>query len=271
MPKRAGFTLIELLVVVAIIALLVSILIPSLTQAKDLARMAICQSNLHHIAFAYVFYVEDHNNYMPPAYHYSGDGTPGHQVGRTWAFLISEYAKGTKSDPYVGRFYSGQGPAEEHTLFHCPSEPLHGGPVLRDGYDFQIYGDIREDFAPNVHRCGRAGFPWGNYYGIGGWTRYDTLALKNGALAAHEQKQEYFGSHSETFMLGEGNYMDLEPGYYYHEGKVGMAFRHLKGQVADMVFFDGHVAPWRWPDPLNGYPEDEHGGMWNNLPFEVPW
>ena len=46
-PK--GFTLIELLVVVAIIALLVSILVPSLTQARKITLRTVCASNLHQL------------------------------------------------------------------------------------------------------------------------------------------------------------------------------------------------------------------------------
>jgi len=61
-PRR-GFTLIELLVVVAIIALLVSILLPSLRQARELARRAVCMSNLHHIGVAQLMYAHDNRGH----------------------------------------------------------------------------------------------------------------------------------------------------------------------------------------------------------------
>jgi prepilin-type N-terminal cleavage/methylation domain-containing protein len=59
--KRRGFTLIELLVVVAIIALLVSILLPSLAAAKRLAKRTICQSNLAGWGRAAAMYVNEYD------------------------------------------------------------------------------------------------------------------------------------------------------------------------------------------------------------------
>ena len=66
MRETRAFTLIELLVVIAIIALLVSILLPSLQKAKALAKVAVCQSNLHSLYFGFAFYAEDHDMRLPP-------------------------------------------------------------------------------------------------------------------------------------------------------------------------------------------------------------
>jgi prepilin-type N-terminal cleavage/methylation domain-containing protein/prepilin-type processing-associated H-X9-DG protein len=57
--NRCGFTLIELLVVIAIISLLVSILLPSLTKAKELAKSVACMTNLKGLMFAQLQYDSD--------------------------------------------------------------------------------------------------------------------------------------------------------------------------------------------------------------------
>jgi len=60
-----GFTLIELLVVVAIIALLISILLPALGRAKENARGTVCKSNLHQLALATNYYAQDNRERLP--------------------------------------------------------------------------------------------------------------------------------------------------------------------------------------------------------------
>ncbi|HUT30140.1 MAG TPA: type II secretion system protein [Sedimentisphaerales bacterium] len=65
MDRRKGFTLIELLVVIAIIALLMSILAPALSKAKEQAKAAVCQSNLHQLGIVCGMYTGDNNGKMP--------------------------------------------------------------------------------------------------------------------------------------------------------------------------------------------------------------
>ncbi len=68
-PVLHGFTLIELLVVIAIIALLLTLLMPSLNRARELARRAVCATNLHTWAVAAHQFASEHDGLPPSAYH----------------------------------------------------------------------------------------------------------------------------------------------------------------------------------------------------------
>ena len=120
-----GFTLIELLVVVSIVALLISILLPSLSKARQKARTSVCRSNLHQLALAVRYYAGDNSDRLPYILgtDIDGDGRHNnapyyqyHQLFHFWGYL-----KGLK-------------------IFICPSARDHNSVVA-----------YREPDAPSRH------------------------------------------------------------------------------------------------------------------------
>lgn len=71
MGKKKGFTLIELLVVLAVISILAAILFPVIKNAKDKAKHSVCVSNAKQIAYAFMLYTSDHEEYTLPLFYLS--------------------------------------------------------------------------------------------------------------------------------------------------------------------------------------------------------
>ena len=134
--KPAGFTLIELLVVIAIISLLVSILLPSLERARDLARSAVCASNVKQIGLTIALYAEDNDEHLPCIYR---------------LYL--------RTDPYQHYLYQLREYVDAPGLFRCPagrSTPLTSIPKW-----FVASLDLLPDYGINNY------FRYSHHYRIG--------------------------------------------------------------------------------------------------------
>jgi prepilin-type processing-associated H-X9-DG protein/prepilin-type N-terminal cleavage/methylation domain-containing protein len=96
--RPAAFTLVELLVVIGIIALLISILLPALSKAREEAKRTACEAKLRQICMAAQLHTMDHHGYYPLA---------GVLPGCTPTDLDDAYS--TKYD-YVPNGFASQGP-----------------------------------------------------------------------------------------------------------------------------------------------------------------
>jgi len=118
--RRPGFTLIELLVVIAIIALLVCILLPSLTAAKNLAKRVVCLSNLHQVGVELHLYASEYDDQAPLGYNYSNKANSCLVWGVNNEKTVNPYgAWGCLTN--LGWLF-GAGLMKSPEVYYCPAE-----------------------------------------------------------------------------------------------------------------------------------------------------
>lgn len=118
--RSRGFTLIELLVVIAIIAILAAILFPVFAKAREKARQSSCLSNVRQINTAWLSYVQDYDERMPPSSRLLASGS-------YWYPRVMPYMKNSQ-------------------ILQCPSRSPHVN-ATPSGADHNYVAD----YAPNYY------------------------------------------------------------------------------------------------------------------------
>lgn len=121
--QEAGFTLIELLVVIAIIALLMGILMPALSRVREVAKRAVCSSQVKQVGVAITAYASDNENHMP-VYNSNNTNVKPYLLVQSYVLYRSESpyvdANGKLLPMKLAVLYEG-GYVANPKVFYCPS------------------------------------------------------------------------------------------------------------------------------------------------------
>jgi prepilin-type N-terminal cleavage/methylation domain-containing protein/prepilin-type processing-associated H-X9-DG protein len=237
---RHGFTLVELLVVVAIVALLLAILLPSVGAAKQVARRAVCGSNIRQLHLANTGYASEWRGHYVPAAEDIHDGFGG---TRRWHGVRT--SAGVSTDPDENTFDPARGPlvsylGEAGKVKACPS-----------------FDDFTEDGALNAFEAGCGGYGYNQQY-IGG--RNDLYGTSDRAARSTATVDDV-NDPVQTVMFADAAFTGAPPARpiieysfaeapYFQEyalpnvptrrASPSIHFRHLERATAQWA--DGHVS-----------------------------
>ena len=207
--SRKSFTLIELLVVIAIIAILASMLLPSLSSAKERGYAANCISNVKQIGLSLISYEEDSQGCFPPH----------------WASSFS----------YVGILYNS-GYLPGILIVRCPSVP---------DSPYTDWNSVPRTLASDDDHQRAIDYGY-NYRNLGGLQATKSVFKTN--MVKYPSQSIIIGDTVNNYRALNGQYWgrhllsDYFPGNALTADTVGLVDLRHNG-AATIGWVDGHVSP----------------------------
>ena len=221
-----GFTLIELLVSVAIIALLVAVLLPSLSRARQQARSVQCLSSLRQMGIAWQCYASDYNDYAMPL-GYSAGSTPLYWWGR----IVNQSVDHRKG--FLWPYLAVQ--LQKDDLFQCPSQPwgTYSPPDTAADSVTSTYGYNGYYLSPSQTPG------WSYDIGHRPWQRIDTISTPTRLFVFADTLIEKYPLPKTTAYLDPPLCYKKMAGYWRKNYYPTTAFRHA--DAANALCADGHA------------------------------
>ncbi|RMD79082.1 MAG: type II secretion system protein [Lentisphaerae bacterium] len=225
--KRKAFTLIELLVVITIIAILASLLLPVLSQARMAARNTLCQSNQKQLAMAFQVYAADSGDWYP----YTMTRWVNGSWQTTWIHLLVNNGA-LETQPYnAASSYSRYFDRVRSPLLACPQQNLK----------VQQKGTITGHYAPDLRLLGYPPQQGHDFM----MTRVNELSTPDRVLLLTEKWFTSPNWHPFAYRSTGGWHSD----YSWYPP-------HMNGRI-NLLMMDGHIAHYRyaaafvrtWPKP----------------------
>jgi prepilin-type N-terminal cleavage/methylation domain-containing protein len=226
---RKGFTLIELLVVISIIALLVSILLPALSGAREQAKIAVCSVQMKQLATAVYEYATDHKDLLPPPGPRASYFFPTDSDGNYFAYFEYPWHQPNAGPTHLGYLILAGLIQNDANVSFCPG---YKNPTFTW---YQVTGRVGYNVEANSH-----GDPthW-NYAGVN---------AAGGSVLAPDTYPDHVDDHSQYRLRPEDEakigWINLRTGYSWRNlellGIKTLAKGKAKAFVADVFGASGN-------------------------------
>ena len=246
-----GFTLIELLVVVAIVSLLVAMLLPSLRQAREIAKFAVCKARLHALGNVQLLYAADSRSYITPLSKCAtGTYTPYGRAKNIGWHQGNPYGYEKADSRYANGLLGGYGIAD--------LEDKAGD--YKGGIECPVFKSPFDAYAQNSYTTG-IGMRWYNtaYYDAAS-TYFQVGSTSGTVLMGPGADMGFWGGRSET-ALGNPDYAYnpslIQPTPHFGRPLATGSYwtAYVEG-AANFLWCDGHVEGVWWNN--NWLDADEH-------------